>query len=261
MKISFEWVARENAGRSASCRSSRPRRRWHRVQPGHPLQGAGEDRCSATFPESSRNRHSAIAIANLAALAVPLFHVDEVTPARRAGLQAAPRREPRPRSFRPTWLAANLTSRSAAPNGVGLRLARGADLQSTTLSRKGCGAGATTPTRSPLAAVESGLRIQHDAGTVLEAVDSWRRRPAMALALPSWRSCGSSFDDRPSTLAAVTAYYAFFSLFPLISVSWSSSPYSGSSSRTTRPSTSTCWIPRSPASPSSVLNSGTRSNR
>ena len=54
------------------------------------------------------------------------------------------------------------------------------------------------------------------AGTVLEAIDSWQRRHiAAAFPLAVVRKF---LDDRASTLAAVIAYYAFFSLFPLLLV-------------------------------------------
>ena len=54
------------------------------------------------------------------------------------------------------------------------------------------------------------------AATVLEAVDSWQRRHiAAAFPLAVVRKF---LDDRASTLAALIAYYAFFSLFPLLLV-------------------------------------------
>ena len=51
---------------------------------------------------------------------------------------------------------------------------------------------------------------------MLEAVDSWQRRHAVA-AFPL-AVVRKFLDDRASTLAAVIAYYAFFSLFPLLLV-------------------------------------------
>jgi membrane protein len=54
------------------------------------------------------------------------------------------------------------------------------------------------------------------AGTVLQAVDSWQRRHTVA-AFPL-AVVRKFLDDRGSTLAAVIAYYAFFSLFPLLLV-------------------------------------------
>ena len=54
------------------------------------------------------------------------------------------------------------------------------------------------------------------AWTVLQAVDSWQRRHTVA-AFPL-AVVRKFLDDRGSTLAAVIAYYAFFSLFPLLLV-------------------------------------------
>ncbi len=51
---------------------------------------------------------------------------------------------------------------------------------------------------------------------MLEAIDSWQRRHAVA-AFPV-AVVRKFLDDRASTLAAVIAYYAFFSLFPLLLV-------------------------------------------
>jgi membrane protein len=55
-----------------------------------------------------------------------------------------------------------------------------------------------------------------DPEAVLEAIDSWQRRHAVA-AFPL-AVVRKFLDDRASTLAAVIAYYSFFSLFPLLLV-------------------------------------------
>jgi membrane protein len=63
---------------------------------------------------------------------------------------------------------------------------------------------------------------------VLGAFDGWQRRHATAaLAVAVARKFA---DDRASTLAALIAYYAFVSLFPLL---LALVPCSGSCSRTT----------------------------
>src|SRR5688572_2915782 len=54
------------------------------------------------------------------------------------------------------------------------------------------------------------------ASTVLGAFDRWQRRqPAAAFPVAVARKF---LDDRASSLAALIAYYAFFSLFPLLLV-------------------------------------------
>src|SRR6187200_538066 len=79
--------------------------------------------------------------------------------------------------------------------------------------RRGCGAGTTARTHAR--PVGRGC-ASSDPGTVLGAVDSWQRRHAVA-AFPL-AVMRKFLDDRASTLAAVIAYYAFFSLFPLLLV-------------------------------------------
>src|SRR3954470_2050592 len=66
----------------------------------------------------------------------------------------------------------------------------------------------------------SGTEVPHYAwpvtARILAAVDTWQRgHPAAAVALAVLKKFG---EDRASSLAALMAYYAFLSLFPLLLV-------------------------------------------
>jgi uncharacterized BrkB/YihY/UPF0761 family membrane protein len=75
---------------------------------------------------------------------------------------------------------------------------------------------------------------------MLAAVDAWQRtHPVAGFPLAIVKKFG---EDRPSSLAALMAYYAFFSLFPLLLVSPSGSAPWRSRSR----STPACSWPSSP---------------